>query len=476
MTTTEAPVPPAREQSTERPARLMSREHLPVVAGVVALVTLAAFENRAVMTILPTVVKDLDGWALFGASTGASLVTFTVAMAWSGGWTDRRGPRPVLLWGVGAFVVAQVVSAVAPSMGVFVAGRAASGAAEALIDTALMVLVAQALPSDLRAKVFASFAAAWVLPSLLGPSVAGVLDAIAGWRAVFVGPMLVVPVSLALVRSALRRTRPGAAADDAVAVLASRRRVTASLVLATGLAVTTLAAPLLAETGTRRAGAAAIGLGLATVLAGASRALPPGTVRLAPGLPSVVAVRLLVSAAFTGVGGLIPLMLVQTHGASTALAGVSLSVTGVLWAAGSWLNSTHPVQSRVPAVQRLRIGSVLIAAGSVGPVLLSLDRIGLAVGMLGWAIAALGMGILSPTISTEVLALSPTSEQGRASAAQGLAISTGVAVQTGVVGAVVALRGASMGGATFALVMAVGGLTALAAALASGRARAHHAA
>lgn len=86
--------------------RPLDREHLPVVIGIIALVTLAAFENRAVMTILPTVVRELDGWALFGASTGAPLVTFAVAMAWSGTWTDRVGPRPVLHWGLGLFVLA----------------------------------------------------------------------------------------------------------------------------------------------------------------------------------------------------------------------------------------------------------------------------------------------------------------------------------------------------------------------------------
>ncbi len=472
MTTTDEPGAAASESAAHRPpARLLHRENLPVVAGVVALVTLAAFENRAVMTILPTVVRDLDGWSLYGASTGTALVTFTVAMAWSGGWTDRRGPRPVLVLGIAAFVLAQVVSALAPTMAVFVAGRAASGAAEALIDTALMVLVAQALPPDLRAKVFASFAAAWILPSLLGPGIAGAVDAVAGWRAVFVVPLLIVPVSLVLVRSALARTHPGAGADDVSAARGSRRRVTAALVLAGGLTVTTLASPLLSTPGTRRVGLLAIALGLLAVVAGASRALPAGTTRLVVGVPAVVAVRLLVAAAFTGVGGLIPLMLVQTRGASTALAGVSLSITGVLWALGSWLNSTHLAQSRVPAFQRLRIGSGLIAAGSLGPVLLSLDRVGMVPGMLGWALAALGMGILSPTLATELLSLSPPSEQGRASAAQGLAISTGVALQTGVVGGVVAWQGAEMGGAAFAAVMATGGATAVLAAIASGRAR-----
>lgn len=268
------------------PVRLFARENLPVVIGVVALVTLAAFENRAVSTILATIVRELDGWALFGASTGAPLVTFTIAMAWSGGWTDRAGPRPVLLWGMASFVVAQVVSGLAPTMAVFVAGRAASGAAEALIDTALMVLVAQALPEALRAKIFASFAAAWILPSLLGPSLAGAIDAVSGWRLVFVAPLLVVPVALALLRPALRRTHAGGApTTDAAATASERRRVAAALLLAAGLAVTTFSAPLLSEPATRAAGAVVIGAGAVLVVVGGVRALPHGMARLARGCP-----------------------------------------------------------------------------------------------------------------------------------------------------------------------------------------------
>lgn len=461
---------PAREQpgpgTDTLPARLLDRRHLPVVAGVVALVTLAAFENRAVVTILPSVVQHLDGWALFGAATGASLVVFTVATAWSGGWTDRVGPRPVLLGGLGAFVAAQVVSALAPTMVVFVGGRALSGAAEALIDTSLMVLVAQALPATLRAKVFASFAAAWILPSLLGPSVAGGLDALAGWRAVFIGPLVVAPPALLLVRPALRRTRPGSVG---VGGTAARARVAASLLLAAGLAVTTFSAPLLATPEERLAGLGAITGGVLLVVAGAARTLPRGTARLARGVPAVVGLRLLVAAAFTGVGAVIPLMLVTTHGASTALAGVSLSVTGTMWALGSWVSSTDAVQRYLAASTRVRLGALLIAVGAAGPTLIALDAVGIAVGMAGWAVAATGMGVLSPTLSTELLRLAPDGEQGRASAAQGLAISTGVALQTGLVGSVVAWRGAAVDGRDFAVLMSTGAAVALVVVLTAGR-------
>jgi hypothetical protein len=351
-------------------------------------------------------------------------------------------------------------------MHVFVAGRALSGVAEALVDTSLMVLVAQALPEALRAKVFASFAAAWILPSLLGPSLAGALDALTGWRSVFLGPLVVVPVALALLRPALRRTRShGEPGEDHGA----RGRIGASVLLAAGLAVTTFSAPMLEAPSTRTAGLVVVAGGVLLIAVGAARALPPGTARLARGVPAVVGIRLLVAAAFTGVGAAIPLMLVTTQEASTAVAGLSLSVTGTMWGLGSWWSSTGPVQRRLSAVARVRLGGLLIAVGAAGPVLIALDVVGLVTGMVGWALAATGMGVLSPTLSTELLRLSPAREQGRASAAQGLAVSTGVALQTGLVGCVVAWRGAEITGGAFAALMTGGALVALVAALAAHR-------
>ena len=451
------------------PERLLDRRHLPVVVGIVALVTLAAFENRAVQTVLPVIVRDLDGWALFGASTGASLVTFTVATAWSGGWTDRFGPRPVLLAGLGVFAVAQLVSAVAPTMTLFVAGRALSGAAEALVDTTLLVIVAQALPESLRAKVFATFAAAWILPSLLGPGLAGGIEAVAGWRFVFLGPLVVVPVALVLLRPALRR---GRAADAPTEVdPGARGRLVAAVLLAAGLAVTTFCAPLLESPASRAVGLGVVLAGVVVVLAAAARALPAGTARLAHGIPALVAQRLLVAAAFTAVGSVLPLMLVTTHDVSTAVAGVSLSVTGVMWATGSWLNSLDRVAASVSPAARTRIGMLLIGVGSVGPLLLSLDVVPIPVGLVGWGAAATGMGLVSPVLSTELLAQAAEDERGRVSAAQGLASSTGVALATALVGGVVAWFGPAMDGPRYALLVAAGAAVALVGAAGAGRVR-----
>ena len=55
------------------------------------------------------------------------------------------------------------------------------------------------------------------------------------------------------------------------------------------------------------------------------------------------------------------------------------------------------------------------------------------------------------------------------SAAQGLAVSTGVALSTAVVGAVVALRGAQTDGVAFAALMSAGAACAFVAAAAAAR-------
>lgn len=199
--------------------------------------------------------------------------------------------------------------------------------------------------------------------------------------------------------------------------------------------------------------------------------LPAGTARFDCGIPAVVGLRFVVAVAFTGIGSTIPLMLTTTQGVGPAVAGTSLAVTGAFWAVGSWLVALDRVQAATTSTHRLRAGFAAITLGAIGPVLLALGALPLVAGMSGWALSALGMGIISPTLSTEQLALAADAEQGRASAAAGLAGSIGVAVPTALAGAVVALRGPAMDGPSYAALMVAAALTAAVGALVAGRMR-----
>ena len=454
MPSAAAPSRSSTPSGPSRPVRLLTREHLPFAVGAVALVTLAAFENRATMTVLPTVATELDGLWLFGAAGAAPLVSFVVATVVAGAWADHRGPVPVLRAGLVVFVASQAAMALSPSMTFFTVGRFGSGVAEALMDVSLTVLLARALPEALRAKVFAAFAAAWVVPSLVGPPVAGVLTEAASWRVVFgIGVLLTLPAYL-LLRPSLR---VAVVAPQDVTAWTGRERsaVRAGTLAAVGLAALTAGGSLLGRAAPDPVVSAALVVAGLAVLGPATRAvLPAGTLRLARGIPALVALRGLVAAAFGTAGSLIPLMLTTVHGLGPAAAGASLTVTGLSWAAGSQLHGLDVVQRRVGPAARLRLGFALVAAGILGPALTSLEVLPVGAGLVLWGVAGLGMGVVSPTLSTQLLALSPVADQGRTTAASSLMASVAQGAAMAITGAAIAWQEPDLPGALFAVVMA----------------------
>ena len=171
-------------------------------------------------------------------------------------------------------------------MPVVVVGRLVSGAGEALIDVSLLVLVARVLPSQLRPRMFSLVSAAWILPSVVGPVVTGVVTEQLGWRWVFLGVLVLVGPTWLLLRPAL---------DSAPWVSTSPvpggpgPRLGWATLAGGGVLVLTLAGEHLSSGGP----VAWLVLVLSAVVLFVSvvRLLPAGTLRGAPGLPAVVAVR-----------------------------------------------------------------------------------------------------------------------------------------------------------------------------------------
>lgn len=467
--------------------RLLQRGYARVVLATIALVTLAAFENRAVATILPAVAQDLRGMSLFGATVAAPMVTFVAATVAAGELADRRHPRLVLTIGLASFAAGGVLCATAPDMSLLILGRALSGSGEAYLDVGLVVLTARALPVALRPKMFAAFSAAWVLPSVLGPLVAGWVAENWTWRAVFLLPVTLVPLcwlALAPVITRLGRPDPydppdattvqGSSATGATdgsgrdprGGLATRLALLAGLILAIVTGGASLA-------DIPHWGLAA---GLIIVVAGVGalgvlmpRLLPSGTFRARPGVPALFALRTLLVAGFTLVTSYLPLMLTVVHDFSPTRAGLTMTVTGMFWATGSWLNSLDVIQSRTTAVHRLRAGFALVTLGSIGQVLWAAGGVGLIGGLATWGLASIGMGITTTTLATQLLALSPVASQGRNIAAYGLSASVGIAVVAAVAAVGITWRAPSPEWWVFAAIFSAAALWAAIGGLLSTR-------
>jgi MFS family permease len=448
----------ADDRRTE-PNRLFAAPYWPLAIGAVALVTLGAFENRAVGTALPTLVAEFDALGAFGLANAAPVATYIVSLAITGLWSDRRGPVPALRTGVVAFAGAQLMVGTAVSMPVVIAGRLLSGLAEGLIDVGLMVLIARALPAALRPRMFSLFAAAWILPSVFGPALTGLLTETVGWRWVFLGALgLLVPTWLAL-RPAIRQTLAAPATDDRPEPEAWRTVVPYAVSAAAALFVLTLAGDQLTEH--PLPGALMVAVSTVVLLLSATRLMPAGTFRAAAGFPTVVVLRTLVAAAFGGVGGFLPLLLTLLHGFGPALAGISLTITGVMWATGSWLQGRDRIAGTVAKVQVLRAGLAAMTIGLSVTTTLAWTGLPAWVGLAGWALAGIGMGLSSPTLAVLTLDLAGEHRQGRYTSAAQLAGSIGMAAGFAIGGTLIAFAEPDPGRAEFGAILTGGAALAL---------------
>ena len=183
---------------------ILDRAHRRATAGLLMLVTFVAFEAMAVGTAMPTAVAELDGLAWYGWPFSAFLVASVVGMVVGGDAGDRRGPRVALPWGVAAFAAGLLVAGMAGGMAVFVAGRALQGLGAGGMVVLLYVIAGQAYDASLRPRLFGAISAAWVLPALVGPVVAGLVTTHASWRLVFLGLLPLIVLGALLVLSAGR--------------------------------------------------------------------------------------------------------------------------------------------------------------------------------------------------------------------------------------------------------------------------------
>jgi len=397
MTTATAPAPPPPTSAAARRERL-------TLAALLLVITVVAVEAMAVATAMPTVAKSLHGLGLFGWSFTAYLLADIVGMVDAGARADRSGPRAPLIGGLVLFASGLIVAGTAPTMPVFMAGRALQGLGGGAMIVAVYVVVARAFPEERRPRVFAAMSGAWVVPALIGPALAGAVTDTIGWRWVFLGIAPLAVLGAVLLLPVMRDA--GGGSETAV----RRLGTVGSVALAGGLALVQVAG--------ERLDLLAIPIAVAGVVLLAAplrRALPPGALRLARGLPTLVLLRGVFSVTFFGAEAYLPLTLTRLHHASPTAVGIPLTVGAVGWSLGSWWQS-HGDHSSRPLVL-MRAGYALVAAAVAALVAVTFTGVNMWVAVPLWAIAGAGMGLGYPTISVLLLRLSPEPEQGANSAA-----------------------------------------------------------
>jgi MFS family permease len=426
-------------RAPDAPSGIFSSRYLWVTIGACSLVFLAAFESLAVTTIMPLVSADLDGAALYALAFAGPLATGVIGMVVAGNWSDRNGPITPLLTSVVVFIVGLFIAGLATDMTVFLLGRLVQGLGSGALNVALYVVVARIYPPALHARIFAGFAAAWVVPSLIGPFAAGVVAEATSWHWVFLGVVVLVLFAMLMVVPAIRMLRAGPQLDRTTRPAWAFGKIAWAVLAAVAVLGLNLSARLDGAVVGIVAGAA-----IAVALLAVRPLIPAGSLRAARGLPTVILLRGLVSAAFFGAEVYIPYLLNERYGFSASLSGLALTGAALSWAGASWLQGR--LDGVLSHIRAMRIGTVLVLAAIVLAVATAAAGLSPAVIIGGWLLGGAGMGLMYPRLSVMTLSYSSDSDQGFNSSALSISDSLGAAIalaSTGIVFAALVELGGS---------------------------------
>lgn len=415
-------------QQQEQLESVWSGKYRATTVGMLTLITIAAFEHLGVSTAMPSMMADLNGEALYAWPFTVFLIASVMATVLSGRFADRFGPGPALIVGPGLFAVGLLAAGLANTVPLLLVGRLLQGLGLGMQGVAIYVLVALVFPHRNRPAVFGLLAAAWVVPSLIGPTAAGLITEHVGWRWVFLGFIPFSLLGMLLLVPVTRKLPP--TERDATAPPARRGLPLAAVAAAFGISALTWAAQHPSF------GMLWLGLaGLAALLPAMRTLMPRGTFAARPGLPATVLMRGVLAGAFFGVEAFVPLTLTAVHGFSPAMSGIPLTVGAIGWAGASHWQGRHPDLDRTVLI---RVGLIAQAAALAAMALVAADW-GLAWLVVPfWLVAGAAMGLAYPSISVLSLDYAAPHERGYVSSALQVNDMTFAAITVGLGGVMLA--------------------------------------
>ena len=401
-------------------------ERRPLTVGLVLAVTLVAFEALAIATVLPVVSRDLGDLRLYGWVFSAFMLSSLIGIVVAGTLADRVPLGRPMLAGLGLFAIGLVIGGTAPTMAVLVAGRAVQGLGAGVVPAVAYVAISRGYPDGCRPRMFAVLSTAWVIPGLVGPAIAALVAAAAGWRWVFLGLLPLVAVAGLLAVVALRRVpRPTATSRPALPYLP-----VLGVVAGGGVALASISSgrlPFLL------AGTLVGGLVLVLSL---RRLTPPGTLTARTGLPATILARGLLTCSFFAGDAYVPYAITAVRHAPTGLGALALTAATMTWTAGAWVQARWI--GRLGPRRLVRLGEMLVFTGLVLMAVTLLPSVPPALGVAAWAIAGFGIGQAYAPLSVTTLDRAAPGQEGRATSGLQLFDVLGQAIGTGVAGAIVA--------------------------------------
>lgn len=433
----------ATAPSTARPRTL--REARIALAGLSAVFLVEMLDNAVLTVALPTIGRDLHASAgALQLVTGAYSVVLGGLMLTLSALADRLGRRTVMLAGLVLLALTSLAAGWVTTTGQLVAVRAVMGVAAALTTPGSLALAFRLFDDDaLRVRATTLISTVGLVGLAVGPTVGGMVLAVAPWQALLV---VNAPVAILALVGIARGVAPDAPQDrhrapvDVPGGLLGTAAITLALVVPT-LVVGADVPAWLPWTAAGGAAAAAAGF-VARERTARHPLVEPGLVAR-PLVSSGLAFKAATGLATAGLGYLVTLQLQLAWGWSPARAAVGLlPQVAVLLGGGAVV---RPVMERLGLERAASASAVTVVLGLV--VYAVLGTAGYPWVAVALVLVAAGMRVNGVVAGTNVMRGLPadrtTTGAGLVDTAAQVATAAGIAVGGTVLAAVAGGRAAA---------------------------------
>ena len=146
---------------------------------------LVAIDATILATAVPTIVADLGGFTSFPWLFSVYLLTQAVSVPIYSKLADTVGRKPVVLLGIGLFLLGSVLCGFAWSMPALIAFRAVQGLGAGAVQPMAITIAGDIYTVAERAKAQGYIASVWGISSVVGPTLGGVFSEFLSWNWIF---------------------------------------------------------------------------------------------------------------------------------------------------------------------------------------------------------------------------------------------------------------------------------------------------
>lgn len=157
----------------------------PILIALMLATGLIAIESTIIATAVPSIVSDLGGFSQFPWLFSIYLLAQAVSVPVYAKLADTIGRTPIILTGIGLFLVGSILCGLAWDMTSLIVFRAVQGLGAGAVLPVSVTIAGDIYSVRERAKAQGYLASVWAISSVVGPTLGGLFSQYLDWRWIF---------------------------------------------------------------------------------------------------------------------------------------------------------------------------------------------------------------------------------------------------------------------------------------------------